>query len=90
MDDRLVLRSSQQEGLVKVLKRVQSAGVTLNAEKCKLGKFLGHCIDKNGVSTDPEKTAAICQMTTPRSVSDLRRFMGMVNQLGKFTQTLLK
>ena len=86
-----MLGSSQQEHderLVKVLERVQSAGVTLNAEKCELGKtslkFLGHCIDKNGVSADPEKTAAICQMTPPRSVSDLRRFMGMVNQLGKF------
>ena len=73
MDDVLVVGSSQQEHderLVKVLERVQSAGVTLNAEKCELGKtslkFLGHCIDKNGVSADPEKTAVMCQMSPPR------------------------
>ena len=95
MDDVLVVGSNQQEHderLVKVLERVQSAGVTLNAEKCEFGKpslkFLGHCIDKNGVSADPEKTAAICQMTPPRSVSDLRRFMGMVNQMGKFSPNI--
>ena len=27
------------------------------------------------------------QMETPKSVSELRRFLGMVNQLGKFSQT---
>ncbi len=30
-------------------------------------------------------TAAIQMMSTPKSISDLRRFMGMVNQLGKFS-----
>jgi hypothetical protein len=58
----------------------------LNAEKCELSqpflKFLGHVIDKDEVHADPEKTAAICWTTAPQSVSDLRRFMGMVNQMG--------
>ena len=91
MDDVLVVGKNQHEHderLIKVLERIRSAGVTLNAEKCELGKtslkFLGHCIDKDGVRADPEKTAAICQMSPPRSVSDLRRFMGMVNRMGKF------
>ena len=41
-------------------------------------------IHKDGVRTDPEKRAVICQMTPPQSVSDLWQFMGMVNQMGKF------
>ena len=64
MDDVLIFGRDQQEHdarLIKVLERVQSAGVTLNAGKCELSKpslkFLGHCIDKNGVRADPEKTA---------------------------------
>ena len=32
---------------------------------------------------DPEKTSAIQVMRHPNSISDLRRFMGMVNQMGK-------
>ena len=34
---------------------------------------------------DPEKTEAIHGMESPQSVSELRRFLGMVNQLGKFS-----
>ena len=40
---------------------------------------------KDGVRADPEKTKAISEMAIPQSVSDLRRFLGMVNQLGKFS-----
>ena len=95
MDDVLIFGSNEREHdarLVKVFERVQSAGVTLNAEKCELRtsslKFLGHWIDKDGVRADPDKTAAICQMKAPQSVSDLRRFMGMVNQMGKFSPNI--
>ena len=68
-------------------------GVTLNPEKCEFSKysvrFLGHCIDKDGVRADPEKTAAICSMQPPRSVSELCRFMGMINnQMGKFSPNI--
>ena len=47
--------------------------------------FLGHVIDQRGITTDPNKPAAIQQMETPKSVSELHRFLGMVNQLGKFS-----
>ena len=41
-----------------------------------------------GITADPNKTAAIQQMETPKSVSELRRFLGMVNQLGKFSPNI--
>ena len=47
--------------------------------------FLGHVIDEHGASPDPSKTKAVAEMETPKSFSELRRFMGMTNQLGKFT-----
>lgn len=72
--------------LIRVLKRLETAGVTLNREKCSFRqssvKFLGHLIGPDGVRADPEKTSAVRDMETPQSVSDLRRFLGMVNQLG--------
>ena len=95
MDNVLIFGWDRQEHdarLIKVLEQIQSAGVTLNAEKCELNKpslkFLGHCINRDGVQADPDKTAAICQMTPPHSVFNLWRFVGMVNQIGKFSPNI--
>ena len=33
-------------------------------------------------------SAAVAQMERPQSITELRRFMGMVNSLGKFTPNL--
>ena len=64
----------------------------LNKAKCVFDKpsikFLGHVIDQDGIRADPEKTSAIARMEPPQSVSDLRRFMGLVNQLGKFSSRI--
>ena len=43
-------------------------------------KFLGHVIDQEGIKPDPEKAQAIREMGEPKSLSDLRRFLGMCNQ----------
>jgi len=70
----------------------EQAGVTLNAEKCEFWKdkltFLGHVISKQGISPDPDKLKAIAVIPSPTTVTELRRFMGMANQLGKFTPRL--
>jgi hypothetical protein len=35
-----------------------------------------------------KKTAAITAMKAPTNITELRRFMGMINQIGKFSQNL--
>jgi len=92
MDDILVFGRDQAEHdrrLIAVLARIEEAGATLNPQKCEFSrttlKFLGHIIDSEGIRADPEKTDAIMKMSPPTSVPELRRFMGMVNQLGKFS-----
>ena len=45
----------------------------------------GHVISREGVSADPDKTKAILQMKPPTNITELRRFMGMVNQLVKLS-----
>lgn len=45
-------------------------------------------INRNGVKADPDKTKATTEMEAPRSVSDLRGFLGLVNQLGKFSPSV--
>ena len=66
MDDVLVFGRDQTEHdtrLKAVLKRIASAGATLNPEKCEFSRrkltFLGHVIDETGIQADPEKTSAI-------------------------------
>jgi len=95
MDDILVFGRDQAEHdrrLIAVLARIEEAGATLNPQKCEFSrttlKFLGHIIDSEGILADPEKTDAIMKMSPPTSVPELRRFMVMVNQLGKFTPRL--
>ena len=95
MDDIIVFGKNQEEHdsrLHTVLTRLSLSGITLNSEKCEFSKnrltFLGHIIDSQGISADPSKTAAITQMDPPKSVTELHRFLGMINQLGKFTPNI--
>ena len=95
IDDILVYGSSKEEHneiLQAVPNRLKSAGVTLNQSKCEFGKetikFLGHVINSNGVSADPQKIEAIVKIKAPSSLSELRCFLGMTNQLGKFSSNI--
>ena len=95
LDDVLVYGKDNQEHdsrLTVVLERIRAAGITLNPTKCEFAKtqltFLGHLITHNGISADPAKTLAIKQMPPPNNVTELRRFLGMTNQLGKFSPNL--
>lgn len=91
MDDVLVWGRTQDEHdmrLHAVLQKAQETGITLNMDKCELTrhtvKFLGHVLSADGVKPDPEKTSAVQEMDPPKNVSELRSFLGMVNQLGRF------
>ena len=95
MDDILIHGGNhvQHDARVRaVLVCLQRAGLTLNIQKCEFSQgrlnFLGHIVDAQGVHADPEKTRAIGHFPTPTTVTELQRFMGMVNQLGKFVPGL--
>ena len=95
MDDVLVFGRNVTEHdkrLMAVLIRIKEAGATLNHEKCSFGqcriKFLGHVIDPEGISANPDKLKAMTEMEAPKNVTELRRFLGVVNHLGKFSANL--
>ena len=95
IDDVIIFGKDKQEHdnrLHAALRKIQAAGVTLNSDKCEFNKsqllFLGHIINGEGISADRSKTSAILKMKQPTTITELRRFMGMVNQLGKFTPHL--
>ena len=95
IDDVLVFGATRKEHddrLIAVMRRLESAGVTLNLGKCEFAKdqvqFLGHQVSKAGVQAAPQKVAAIVQMKPPNTVTELCRFLGMINQCGKFSPNL--
>ena len=95
VDDILVHGSNEEEHksrLFAVLDRIRKAGVTLNTGKCVFAQTstcsLGHFINADGIQAETEKTSAITNMETPKSVPELRRFLGIVNQLGKFSPNI--
>ena len=50
--------------------------------------FLGQIIGANGVRADPQKVQAIIDLPQPQDVSEMRRVLGVISQLGKFIPDL--
>ena len=78
MDDVLVHGRDATEHdarLMRALEQIKKAGVTLNKDKCQFGKerieILGHVIDANGISADPNKLSALVEMKKPENITEL-------------------
>ena len=50
--------------------------------------MMKHFISEGGIEADPSKVKAIMQMEPPTKIPGLRRFLGMVNQMGKYLPNL--
>ena len=95
MDDILVFGTTQKqhdERIREMLRRLQKENVTLHAKKCQFSvqkvKLLGQTINESGISPDQDKLKESIDMPEPTYVTGIRRFLGMINQLGKFTPHL--
>ena len=66
--------------------------ITLNPKKFCFGEktvdFVGYKINEEGVSVDDNKIEAIRSYPTPRNVTDLKSFMGLINQLSNFSSSI--
>ena len=75
-----------------VLNSLRNSGLTLNASKCEFAvsqiRFLGHIITSTGGSANPDVIQGLNYFKTPTSVSDVRSFLGMANQLSKLFHKL--
>jgi hypothetical protein len=49
-------------------------------------EYLGHIISGQGVATDPAKIETIQNWQTPKSVTQLRSFLGLTGYYRRFTQ----
>ena len=91
VDDVLITSSSPEEHLKHlriVFERLAAHGILINPNKCLFGvnalEFLGHHIDRHGITPLPEKVKAIREFPQPQSQRQLRRFIGLVNFYHRF------
>ncbi|GBM82499.1 Transposon Ty3-G Gag-Pol polyprotein [Araneus ventricosus] len=91
IDDLLIASSSLEEhldNLKQVFDILRKFGLVLNRDKCDFAvenlSFLGHKIDKYGITPLPEKVEAISNFPRPKTVQDLRRFLCMLNFFRRF------
>ena len=82
-----ILRSHLHE----VLTRCRKAGIKLSLSKMDYGsrlKFAGFVVSDKGVTADPDKVSAIRDFPTPKNVTEIRSFLGPVQQLSQFAPDL--
>ena len=83
-------KEDHDKNLTTALERIAAAGFTL--EKCEFAqtrvKFLGQVVDEMSICLDPDKVNSIRRMQQPSNITELRRFLGMVNLLIKFSPQL--
>ena len=77
---------------MNLMQRFTDHGVTLNKAKCvfdvKEVEFLGHCITPEGIQPIRTKLDAITDFKIPVNITQLRSFLGMAQQLSKFSPKL--
>jgi len=91
IDDLLVFSKSEEDHaahLREVLQTLRENKLYAKKSKCEFGveevEFLGHVINSEGVSADPEKLKTVANWPVPVSVAQVQSFMGMVNYFQRF------
>lgn len=86
IDDVIIASTSEsqhREHLTKIFERLKIFGITINLAKCDFGKselnFLGYRVSKDGLCPMDDQVKTITEYPRPRTIDELRRFLGMVN-----------
>merc|ERR1712055_1014621 len=86
MDDILVYSKNQKEHmetLEEIFKRLEAAGLAINAKKCIFGQqtveFVGYVVNRDGITPLQRKVDAIAKFPPPQKQKHLLGFLGALN-----------
>ena len=89
---KLETREGHLLALEKFLHRVDKYNLKLNPKKCVFGvtsgTLLGHIVGARGIEVDPEKVRAITEMVAPKTVKEVRGFLGKIQYISRFIAKL--
>ena len=81
-------QADHDKALRAVYQKFADINLTLNKSKCEFNKsslsFFGFVFSKDRISPDPDKVHAIHNMNRPKSVPEVRSFLGMATYCAKF------
>ena len=91
LDDIIVFSKKPEEHIERlrgVFTKLAATGLRLKPSKCEFFKskvsYLGHIVSKKGIEMDPKKIEAIEKWPIPRTVTEVRSFLGFTNYYRKF------
>jgi len=97
IDDILVYSKSEEEHaehLRIVLRVLKENQLCAKLSKCEFWlrevSFLGHVISKGGIVVDPSKVDAVLQWESPKSVFEIRSFLGLAGYYWRFIEGFSK
>jgi len=74
----------------KILEAIRKSGIKVKLSKCEFHQneteYLGFIIGQEGVKTDPVKTHAIWDWTTPKTIKEIQCFRGFCNFYRRFIE----
>ena len=97
LDDIIIFSDTKEEHLKileAVFQKLCAAGLKLKPSKCFFFReeieYLGHVVSGKGISTNPKKIEAVSKWPTPRTVYDVRSFLGFVGYYRRFIKNFSK
>ena len=94
VDDGLIQAKNTKQLMERVnivLERCRQFGIRISKKKFDIGssvRFAGFVVSDKGIKPDPEKVEGISSFPQPQNPTEVRSFLGLVNQLGSFLPDL--